>query len=62
MSYLDSNGLSYFWSKLKVLFSQKADIDHTHTDLETRIAELEKQLANKQDIIYSWSELNNTKS
>lgn len=59
MSYLDQNGLSYFWSKLKVLFSQKSDVDHTHSDLEERITKLEQEMNNKQDKIHSWSDLLN---
>lgn len=30
MAYLDKTGLTYFWSKIKSLLSNKADKEHTH--------------------------------
>lgn len=32
MSYLSKEGLLFFWSELKVLLSNKADSNHTHTE------------------------------
>lgn len=31
MAYLDKTGLTYFWNKIKVLLTNKADKTHSHT-------------------------------
>lgn len=31
--FLDKNGLSYFWSKIKALLNQKANTDHKHEEI-----------------------------
>ena len=57
MKLLNSDGLSYFWLKIKILLSGKADQNHTHTDLEARISNIENAL--KSGSIKTWGDLVN---
>lgn len=57
MKLLSSDGLSYFWLKIKILLSGKADQNHTHTDLETRISKIENAL--QSGSIKTWGDLAN---
>ena len=48
-TYLDKNGLSHLWSKIKVLLAGKAEKVHTHAQSE--ITGLSASLGGKQDKI-----------
>ncbi len=51
--HVDNNALTYFWSKLKTLLSNKANINHTHDNLYAKKENLEEEITRLEGVIAS---------